>query len=294
MMTPCDQDYQKSVSLQNTESAKFVNANWDPSMVQSLAGIYKPSDRRWKIESETLPRQANEYVFVGNGPIVDFNFSNSNLVIKTNSIGPISSQAETNLSLVSISDSAVANSWRDAERLFSGLLEESASQSRALAAFKITLWENFPYDVLVADQNGRVPATEASAKLTGLRYDLQTWLEASIDELSLMLELSPTTLVNLVKPGRVVRLKTIRKMTVVHGLLRELQRALGSAAALTWTRTVGRRLLADGKLWEFEQFISTHIFADETTRQTDVKKYWGNDFDLDLKRLTPAGRPSRI
>jgi len=137
-------------------------------------------------------------------------------------------------------------------------------------------------------------AEASNARYLRVRSHLQDWLGVSIDELASLLDLSPTTIVNLTKPGRLVRPKTVRKMMIVYGLLSEFQRTIGRQTALTWARTVGYRLLAERDLNTFEQYISTHIFPSVERRPRGESVFGGDDAELALKPAASIGRPSRI
>ena len=160
-----------------------------------------------------------------------------------------------------------------------------------LGWLKVTYFQNLP-----RRYSGSFDETEFeySSPLHRARLELQNWLDSSVDDLADILGLSPTTLINISKPGWTVRPKTVRKMMSVHGLVRELQRALGVHAALTWTRTIGRRLLADGRLLDFEQYVSTHVFPTAPSKRQMLDQFIADDGELELKPSSPIGRPSRI
>jgi hypothetical protein len=127
-----------------------------------------------------------------------------------------------------------------------------------------------------------------------MRRDLQTWFAASVDDLAQLLGVSPTTIVNLSKPGRVVRTKTIRKLRSTHGLLNELQRAIGQPAALLWARTVGRRMLMDGDTIGFEQFVNSRIFPTIDRRPQIKIPANVDETDLILAEQPYVGRASQL
>lgn len=170
-----------------------------------------------------------------------------------------------------------------------------AMQGCGTAGLKITHWD---YDASPDLSNWtEVDASVISApqeRFSRIRNELQSWLDVSVDELAKLLELSPTTVVNLTKPGREVRPKTVRKMMVVYGLLAEFQRVMGSQKALTWARTVGYRLLAAGDLQEFEQYISTHIFPTLERTPRGAATFGDNEAELAMRPSAVIGRPSRI
>jgi plasmid maintenance system antidote protein VapI len=170
-----------------------------------------------------------------------------------------------------------------------------AMEGCGAAGLKITHWD---YDATPnAGDWVEFDATVFSSpqeRFSMVRKQLQSWLDVSVDELAKLLDLSPTTVVNLTKPGRDVRPKTVRKMMVVYGLLNEFQRVMGSQKALTWARTVGYRLLVAGDLREFEQYISTHIFPTLERRPRGATTFGDNEAELVMKPSAAVGRPSRI
>lgn len=163
------------------------------------------------------------------------------------------------------------------------------------AELKITHWD---YDLgLQSDPWDTFDASimaGSNSRYLKVKSDLQDWFGVSVDELAALLDLSPTTVVNLTKPGRVVRPKTVRKMMIVYGLLSEFQRVMGQQTALTWARTVGYRLLSDGDLQEFEQFISTHIFPTLERKPRGESAFGSDAAELSMKPSAAIGRPSRI
>lgn len=258
-----------------------------------------PSSRSWKIEAKARKVfQPNSRPRVEFDPLAYVHFCHTDLdelMIKTQSISPWYAMGETMMygAKSQFDNSAVGT--HDADYLTPCSLESSKTLDESLAEFEITLWESFASGLYFGD----LPVQPLSLPLPAsplqrIRSELQTWLDASIDDLATLLELSPTTLINATKPGRTARPKTVRKMMVVHGLLRELQRVLGAHAALTWARTGGRRLLADGKLSDFEQYISTHIFPEPLHGSTRLRSFGDHDAELDLIPLQPIGRPSRV
>jgi hypothetical protein len=274
--------------------------SYSVSLLGESLSLLKPrAARRWNIETEALPWDLSRLYYTNALPSVDFSIGDSDindLMIRTTSVRPIDYSRElTNSFVIANGQSPVESSVRNAERSFSSVYtEEYLRQARALAAFKITLWESFPSTATWSQTTPAKLPNDNISPLVAVRFELQDWLEASIDDLALMLDLSPTTLVNLSKPGRTVRPKTVRKMVAMHGLLRELQNVLGSNAALTWSRTFGRRMLLDGRLLDFEQYISTHIFADDATRKTPLLQKWDASPSLNVTSIAPVGRPSRI
>ncbi len=127
-----------------------------------------------------------------------------------------------------------------------------------------------------------------------IRKDLQEWFAASVDDLARILDISPTTIVNLSKPGRSVRTKTVRKLRGMHGLLSELQRVIGQTAALSWARSVGRRMLLDGDMEGFEQFVNSRLFP-TVDRQSRIKVSANVDeTELVLAKNSYVGRVSRL
>jgi len=285
----------KRPSAQTTYSSQMFNEYAGAMLGQSLASL-GPSARRWSIEAESMPWDVSSAFIFDARPKFGFSLESdlSDLTLSTESIAPTLPNLETSSYIISSGHSPMEISVRDAEHRLSTILDDHLRQARALASFKITLWETFAATTTPSLAYYDALPDAVISPLVTVRAELQKWLEASLDDLAVMLDLSPTTLVNLAKPGRTVRPKTVRKMVSMHGLLRELQRALGSNAALTWSRTVGRRLLIDGKLLDFEQYISTHIFVDDTTRKTPLTQSWGDGPELNLKSIAPIGRPSRI
>jgi hypothetical protein len=287
----------KSATMQNTNSAQLYNTYSAATFEQSVSLLKPPSGRRWNIEAESLPWDASTYLVSSLYPQIDFTIAKSDLndlTIYTESIGPINAYCPTNSYVISSGESAADLLVRSAEQRLSSLLDSHVRRTRALAAFKVTLWETFEAPATSPDAFCEAVSSDVESPLLLVRSELQQWLEVSLDDLAFMLDLSPTTLVNLTKPGRTVRPKTARKVVALHGLLRELQRALGSNAALTWSRTVGRRLLMDRRVLDFEQYISTHIFADDFSRKTPLAQTWDDSPSLTVKSIAPVGRPSRI
>jgi len=164
-----------------------------------------------------------------------------------------------------------------------------------VAEFDILYLESLPFDVNFETTNlfDEAPVSTYTP-LDRLRADLQSWFGASVDELAVLLDLSPTTIVNLSKPGRSVRPKTVRKMRAIHGLLRELQRVLGPMAALAWARTSGRRLLEDGDLTAFEQFVNARIFPTVKRKLSGKAHFGSDDAELVLKEGAAIGEASRF
>jgi len=164
------------------------------------------------------------------------------------------------------------------------------------AKFDVIWLDNSP--AAASNIEDQIASTEqindATLRFQQVRAQLQDWLGASVDELAELLDLSPTTIVNLTKPGRNIRPKTVRKMMAVYGLLSEFQRVVGMESALAWARTTGRRLLADGRLSDFEQFLSTRIFPIPHRAFMGAAKFGDNDAELVTKPGPAVGRPSRI
>ncbi len=185
---------------------------------------------------------------------------------------------------------------REGQRRLSRALEQVMCSTSQSAEFDVVYWENSPAGAFVDTPIQTVAGDRdrVHSRMEQVRADLQVWLAASVDDLAMLLDLSPTTIINLSKPGRNVRPKTVRKMLAVHGLVRELQRVLGEPAALAWTRSAGRRLLSEGRLYEFEQFISTHIFP-TTLPGSGGSVYFGSaDAELATKEQKPVGRADRL
>jgi hypothetical protein len=284
----------------NINGVRLLNEYVTASLGHDYSPTNWPSHRSWKVEAKS-PKvfQPNSRPRVEFDPLAYVQFCHSDLddlMITTQSSSPWYAMGETMMygAKSQIEKSAVAAF--DADYLAPRSLEAYRALDESLAEFEITLWESFASGLYFGDSPVQpLSLPLPSSPLLRIRSELQTWLDASIDDLAILLELSPTTLINATKPGRTARPKTIRKMMVVHGLLRELQRVLGAHAALTWARTGGRRLLADGKLSDFEQYISTHIFPEPLHGGGAHSRSFGDhDAELDLIPLQPVGRPSRV
>jgi hypothetical protein len=183
---------------------------------------------------------------------------------------------------------------REGQRRLCRSLESLGHLRPDLAEFGLEFWEqNRDGNIFELTASNGADNHNERSRFDQIRSDLQMWLEVSVDELARLLDLSPTTIINMTKPGRNVRPRTARKLLVVHGLVRELQRTIGAAPALTWTRTTGRRLLAEGRLIEFEQFVSTHIFPAASQGQ-DAVQFGRDDIELATKELRPVGKSSRF
>lgn len=284
----------------NMTGARLLNEFATAPLGQELGTIKRSVPKFWKIEAkERMNVQPHARPRTEFDPFACLEFRRTDLdelLIKTQSVAPWSSFGRaTMLGLLNADALSAANSY-EIDGLFAKSLEAPITLDSALAEFEITLWESFASNVYFVDVDARpLSIPQPGSPLQLIRSELQTWLDASIDDLAVLLDLSPTTLVNATKLGRIARPKTVRKLMVVHGLLRELQRVLGVHAALTWARTSGRRLLADGKLSDFEQYVSTHIFPDALNRRAASPPTFGDhEAELDLVPTSPVGRPSRI
>ncbi len=283
----------------NINGVRLLNEYVTAPLGQEWGPINGPSSRLWKVEAKARkvpqPNSRPRVEFDTSAYVEFWHTDLDELVIKTQSVSPWFPGGETMMYGAKSQTDGSGGVFLDFEHFAARPLEPSKTLDDALAEFKITLWESLASNLYFGDspaQRLSLPAPASPLQL--IRSELQTWFDASIDDLAMLLDLSPTTLVNAMKPGRTTRPKTVRKMMVVHGLLRELQRVLGVHAALTWARTGGRRLLADGKLSEFEQYISTHIFPEPLRGSIRSRSFGDHDAELDLMPLQPVGRPSRI
>lgn len=278
--TPLPQGYLAMPSLHNVGNVRVSNEFVAEPLNQRLAYSREPFGRFWFVEAKKIPIDFAE---------VSFDFSEDEAVFKTSSVGTCA-PAETTVSAVDNAKTPMIvfapGSYRSSTLVPYKLCEED------IAEFDVTYFENFPFDEVL--ETLITPLGSPQASLDRTRAELQAWLGASIDDLALLLDLSPTTLINLSKPGRSVRAKTVRKMAAVHGLLKELQRVVGTPAALTWARSSGRRLLADGDLAAFEQFVNTRIFPTKLLRPKGAAHFGDEDAELLVKQLPPAGKPARF
>jgi len=167
-----------------------------------------------------------------------------------------------------------------------------AMQGCTSADFTVTHWESSSVPNWHAFDTTAL--NTPNLQFAQVRMQLQEWFGVSVDELAELLSLSPTTIVNLTKPGHVIRPKTVRKMMIVFGLLKEFQRIMGHQTALTWARTIGYRLLIEGNLRDFEQFISTHIFPTLEKQPRSIANFGDSDAEFNVQTSTAVGIPSRL
>jgi hypothetical protein len=168
-----------------------------------------------------------------------------------------------------------------------------AAYGCGLAGLKITHWDQ----VTPSKRSDAADVSVMSAEQTRfskVKSQLQEWFGVSVDELAALLDLSPTTIINLTKRGRGVHPKTLRKMMAVYGLLAELQKVVGRQTALTWARTVGYRLLSGGDFEQFEKYISNHIFPTVSRAPSGAATFGDSDVELVMKASAAVGRPSRL
>lgn len=180
------------------------------------------------------------------------------------------------------------------QKRMSRVLEQYLGARSTIATLDITYWENAVDDGVSFDESLSQSTPQVDSRLSRIRLDLQSWLNASVDDLAMLLRLSPTTIINFSKPDRTVRPKTARKMVVVHSLILELQRVIGTESALAWTQTVGRRLLLDGDLTTFEQFVSSAIFPEPASRNLRSTHFGNDTSELLTKPLTPIGTVTQL
>lgn len=178
---------------------------------------------------------------------------------------------------------------------FGATFSDEAQTYNPAAEFELVGWLFQSIDGVIEELADNEAYLEANDdQYAKIRKDLQNWFAASVDDLARILDISPTTVVNLSKPGRSVRTKTVRKLRGMHGLLSELQRAIGQQAALSWSQSVGRRMLLAGDMQGFEQFVNTRIFPTADRKLTLKMPANVDETDLVLAKQPYVGRASRF
>jgi len=252
----------------------------DEDLNEWLAYAKKPNGPHWFVDAKKL----------STGVDLQLSRSDDGLVLRGSVRMPSLINVFASDAMHWTNEAVAATPW-----LTFGTESRDAWSARTAAILDLLYLETVPFDQDAYETRDVYEAgTGAPSTLDGVRADLQAWFAVSVDDLALMLDLSPTTIVNLGKPGRTVRARTARKIRSVHGLVKELQRVMGAQSALAWARTVGRRLLVDGDLMSFEQFVSTHIFPTASDLYRGTARFGSDDAELVTKERAPVGRASRL
>jgi hypothetical protein len=251
------------------------------SLNESLAYGKDAYGQYWLVEPQRLPEQFTDLHF-------DYSASDG-VTIKANAV---SSGDRARSALLEL-DRGPGPAQRELRKTLGDFVKEWERGTCDPAIFHVTYWESLKSGFIDEPLEAPRQTSNYDEDLRKIRTDLQAWLGVSVDELARLVNLSPATVVNLGR-GRRARPKTARKVLAVHGLLRELQSAIGTSAALAWCRTTGRRLLEEGRQSEFEMLISIRLFPAPRRTARATSSFGDFDADFPMKLAPPIGRPSRL